>query len=199
MITILLAAYNGEAYLREQLDSILHQTYTDWVLYISDDASRDATPQIIADYAARCPKQIIPLQFDTPSGSAEANFFRMLTAVSGDYIALCDQDDVWLPHKLETTLHALQALEERHGIHTPILIHSDLKVVDQNLNILNESFFCLPKHFTGTQGTAQLPHSKQRHRLYHDDQPRPASNARLYSRRMHHARLVAGTHRLLLR
>lgn len=141
MITILLAACNGEAYLREQLDSILRQTYTDWVLYISDDASRDATPQIIADYAARYPKQIIPLQFDAPSGSAEANFFRMLTAVSGDYIALCDQDDVWLPHKLETTLHALQTLEERHGIDTPILIHSDLKVVDQNLNILNESFF----------------------------------------------------------
>lgn len=141
MVKILMATYNGEAFLREQIDSILHQTYPHWQLYISDDLSQDSTPEILQEYAEAYPDKIFLLHQATASGSSENNFFRLLTQVSGEYLALCDQDDVWLPQKLEKTLNRVEGLEEQYGKDTPILVHSDLKVVDRQLQVMNDSFF----------------------------------------------------------
>ena len=73
MIDILMATYNGEKYLREQLDSILHQSNTDWRLIIRDDCSTDSTVQIIQEYQAQYPDKLVLIQADTPSGSAQNN------------------------------------------------------------------------------------------------------------------------------
>lgn len=141
MVKILMATYNGENYLREQINSILAQTYHDWILYISDDVSSDHTPAIIEEYAKKYPDKIVPLSNKNPSGSAENNFFRMLSTIHGQYIALCDQDDYWFPDKLEVTLERMQSLERQYGEETPILLHTDLKVADDHLNIIAPSFF----------------------------------------------------------
>lgn len=144
MITILLATYNGERYLRQQLDSILAQSETNWRLWIADDGSRDATIDILHEYESAFPGKIRLLSYEEPSGSAQANFFRMLRtarAENCDYVMLCDQDDVWLPDKIRTTMARMAQTELTLGADIPILVHTDLRVVDKDLRELSPSLF----------------------------------------------------------
>lgn len=142
MITILMATYQGAAYLAQQIDSILSQTYWDWQLFISDDLSSDNTREIIAGYTNQYPKKIFEWKNQTASGGAEFHFFKMISRLKdAQYVAFCDQDDIWLPNKLMDTFKKMQQLETQLGNNTPILVHSDLKVVDKDLNIIHNSFF----------------------------------------------------------
>jgi glycosyltransferase involved in cell wall biosynthesis len=141
MITILMAVYNGEKYLSDQIESILAQTVKEWKLVIQDDCSTDATPVIAMNYAEKYPNKIFFLRRSTPSGSAKSNFFSMIKYADTEYMMTCDQDDIWLPHKIEITLNKFTEIEEKVGSNIPILIHTDLKVVDKDLNILSESLF----------------------------------------------------------
>lgn len=138
MVAILLAVYNGEKYLKEQLESILSQTYTDIKIIIRDDGSKDKSPSIIDEYCQNYPQKIIALSGE-PTGGAATNFAALLNECDADYIMFCDQDDVWLPDKIEKTISAMK--EAENGGEVPVLVHSDLKVVDQNLNIISPSFF----------------------------------------------------------
>lgn len=138
MIDILLASYNGEKYIAEQIDSILNQTYKDWFLYIKDDCSTDNTLSIIRNYESRYKDNIKVITSDIKSGSAKDNFFSMLKCSENEYIMTCDQDDVWLPNKIEITLYKmLEAEKENKDI--PILVHTDLKVVDEKLKKITDS------------------------------------------------------------
>lgn len=108
-VYILCATYNGEAYLQEQLDSIASQSHENWKLLVSDDGSTDASRQIISTFMANRPNVEL---FDGPNAGGAANFMslfqRMPDASStDDWAAFCDQDDVWLPNKLERGLEAL--------------------------------------------------------------------------------------------
>lgn len=134
-----MATYNGEKYVAEQIDSILNQTNSDWVLIIQDDCSTDSTAEIALKYARRFPKKIKLIERKTPSGSAKNNFFSMLSLSKAEYCMTCDQDDVWLPEKIEVTLKAMRQMEETHGVNVPLLVHTDLKVVDERLNVLSDS------------------------------------------------------------
>jgi glycosyltransferase involved in cell wall biosynthesis len=143
MITILMASYNGERYIGEQIESILNQTETNWKLVIQDDCSSDATYQIACRYAAKYPEKIAVFRRAENSGSAANNFFSMLTYADGDYVMFCDDDDVWLPNKIEKSMEMMRKEEQKNGIDKPVLVHSDLVVVDENLNILSRSMFQL--------------------------------------------------------
>lgn len=138
MIDILLASYNGEKYIAEQIDSILNQTYKDWFLYIKDDCSTDNTLNIIRNYEKSYKDKIKVITSEIKSGSAKDNFFSMLRYSENEYIMTCDQDDVWLPDKIEITLNKMQEVEQADN-NVPILVHTDLKVVDEKLNIIAES------------------------------------------------------------
>jgi len=99
MISIALASYNGEKYIREQLDSILNQTIQDFEVIICDDCSNDNTWNIIEEYANndarfRCYKNEKNLGFIK-------NFEKAISLCEGDYVALCDQDDIWIQIHLE--------------------------------------------------------------------------------------------------
>jgi rhamnosyltransferase len=101
-ICILLASFNGEMWLPEQLDSIFNQTYGTVHLYVSDDLSRDNTPSLIKRYS-NIHSNIILLPSGEKFGSAAKNFFRLLKSIDitqYDYIAFSDQDDIWSPEKL---------------------------------------------------------------------------------------------------
>ncbi|HML67606.1 MAG TPA: glycosyltransferase family 2 protein [Clostridia bacterium] len=139
MITILMATYNGERFVRAQIESILEQTEQNFILQIQDDGSTDGTFSIISEYAEKYPGQVKVHKSTANSGGAKWNFLQMMTAFQDDYVMLCDQDDVWLPNKIEVTLRAMQNLEETHGKQTPILIHTDLTVVDESLNVIGKS------------------------------------------------------------
>lgn len=137
MVTVLLATYNGEKYIAEQLDSILEQTYKDIKVVIRDDGSTDNTINIINRYLEIYPETIFICPTTYATGSAAENFFKLLELNSDDYIMLCDQDDVWLPNKVEITLKAMREAESEN---TPVLVHTDLFVADENLNIISNSF-----------------------------------------------------------
>ncbi len=154
MITILMATYQGEKYLREQLDSILNQTEQDWRLEICDDGSKDATVAIAEEYAARYPEKIVVHRNEENRGSTK-NFLAMLVAAEGDYIMFADQDDIWHADKLQRTLHRMKQLERRYGKTVPALVCTDAVVVDEQGGLLQPSFTQL-QHFDMRRRT--LPH-----------------------------------------
>lgn len=144
MITVLVAAFQGEKYLEEQLDSILNQTLTDLQILISDDGSTDGTWELARQYAAKYPGRIRcmrHLQEEQKVNPAAANFFWLLSQAEGDYILLSDQDDVWEKQKAEKLLDRMRQTEKRYGVDTPILVYSDARVVDQDLKEISPSFF----------------------------------------------------------
>lgn len=153
MVDILLAAYNGEKYISEQLESILHQTCSDIRILIRDDGSTDHTPDIIRAYEQREPGRIHVFENHPATGSAKANFFRLLQDADSEYIMFCDQDDIWNSDKVELTLNRMRELEveaaseqkagnKRAGVQTqiPLLVHTDLNVVDEKGKLLAASF-----------------------------------------------------------
>ena len=108
-IAILLATYNGGQYLREQLDSLFAQTNQDFRIVIHDDGSTDNTVEIINEYKEKYPERIEVLD-GKPKGTPKANFMYLLSEVEADCYFFCDQDDVWLPTKVEESLKAFKNL-----------------------------------------------------------------------------------------
>ena len=145
-IAILLATYNGEKYLREQLNSLLAQTAQNWVCYIHDDGSSDGTVNIAKEYAAKYGGKFVVLDYP-PLGGAAVNFLSLVNRVSEPYMMFCDQDDVWLPDKIELTMNKMIKTETDRNrqkqtetdTSIPICVFTDVKVVDAELNVIAES------------------------------------------------------------
>ncbi len=135
MISIAMATYNGEKYLREQLDSILVQTIQDFELIACDDCSTDSTVQILNEYAKRDSR--IKVFVNEENLGFKKNFERAIGLCSGEYIALSDQDDVWLPEHLEV-------LSENIG--DKDLIGGNSLLVDENNNEMGMTFLESIKH-----------------------------------------------------
>lgn len=143
MIEILLATCNGKQYIREQIDSILTQSFSDWHLTVSDDGSTDETIAIIDDYQFRYPEKIRRICSRKIFGTARDHFFWLLRNCTADYICFSDQDDVWKPDKLQLFADRMREMEETEGKNTPILVFSDLCVVDEALNVISDSIMYL--------------------------------------------------------
>ncbi|MCB5231657.1 glycosyltransferase family 2 protein [Levilactobacillus brevis] len=137
-VGICLATFNGEKYLKQQLDSILKQTFKGWHLYIRDDGSSDNTEKIIEQYTRKYPSKITNLTGILGGGNSKNNFLTILEWVSMhqemEYYMFCDQDDYWLPKKIEITLNGIGKNDH------PILVHTNLKIVSGQLDIINKSF-----------------------------------------------------------
>lgn len=143
-VDILLATCNGEAYLKEQIDSILAQSNQDWQLLIRDDESHDGTVSIIKDYLQKYPSKIKLIEDSDSHLGAKLNFQRLLEHSDAEYIMFCDQDDVWLHRKIERTLKAMRTAEKNYP-NKPIMVHSDLIVVDANLKKIADSLWAYQK------------------------------------------------------
>lgn len=138
-IDIVLATYNGAAYLAQQLDSILAQDETDWRLLVRDDSSKDTTGAILSEYAQRYPDKILLIKNDGKRLGITENFNALLTAATAEYVMCADQDDVWLPQKVSLTLKGMKRMEQQFGADMPLLVHTDSIVVDEVLNELAKS------------------------------------------------------------
>jgi len=130
MISVCMATYNGESYIKEQIQSILPQLKDGDELIVSDDGSTDNTLEIVFSFESL---KIRVLQ--GPQNGLIKNFENAINAAKGDYIFLCDQDDIWLENKVDVFKVAFD--------NGAILIVSDCRVVDANAKIINESFFSL--------------------------------------------------------
>lgn len=102
MISIAMATYNGAKYIREQMDSLLSQTIQDFEIVICDDCSTDGTPSILKKYAALDPR--IHVYNNDKNLGFKLNFEKVVSLTQGDYVALCDQDDIWFPNHIELLL-----------------------------------------------------------------------------------------------
>jgi len=139
MIDILLATYNGEAFLKKQIDSLLAQEFEDWRLLVRDDGSSDRTAVILQTHQKSMGERLTILPACRVNLGPRDSFSSLLQHADADYIMLCDQDDVWLPGKIAATLKKMHALEAQYGKDRPLLVHSDFKVVDENLHLLADS------------------------------------------------------------
>lgn len=133
-----MASYNGQAYIREQINSIIAQTYRDWTLYIHDDGSSDDTLEVI-NQLQKEDDRIILVQDDAKHLGPGLGFMKLLEAIESELYMFCDQDDVWLNDKIEFTFNKYKEISK--NIDTPIVIHTDVSVVDEQLNIMAESYW----------------------------------------------------------
>lgn len=138
LVSVVIATYNGERYLRAQLDSILDQTYRNLEIVVCDDRSKDGTADILQEYAQgagikwhRNEERLGPAQ----------NFGRAISLARGDYVAFSDQDDVWKPTKIETSVSAMVELENSGDPDVPILVFTDLTLVDEQLRTIADSYY----------------------------------------------------------
>jgi glycosyltransferase involved in cell wall biosynthesis len=144
-IEILLATYNGERYLAEQLDSILAQTHQNWHILARDDGSSDDTVAILSAYKTSLGEKLTIFEDARGNLGSVGNFSCLMENSTAPFAAFCDQDDVWLPEKLAVGLQAVLELEKRWGAETPCLSFSDLEIVDQCLKQTAASFWAHEK------------------------------------------------------
>ncbi len=179
-IHIILATYNGEQYLRRQLDSIL-QSYEDFCLHIFDDRSNDATAEILQEYQTMCPNRI-KVSINEQNLGCTRNFLNGLktayeeitaedampesSATDGipgkqhesvrHYFMFCDQDDIWYPEKLSITQKAMRRLEKKYGSNVPLLVFTDAVVTDADGEEIAPSFIAQNKLNPYAVSTARI-------------------------------------------
>lgn len=131
MINILLSTYNGERYLRAQIDSLLQQKNVPFKIYVRDDGSTDGTRAVIADYTARYKGLICDLTDDRHRGYPDCFWDLLSDCPKADAYAFCDQDDIWEPEKLERAQKMLETVPSN----TPALYIHDYRVCDGDLKV----------------------------------------------------------------
>ena len=136
-VAILLATYNGEKYLNEQIESILSQSYPNWHLYIRDDGSIDKTISIVKKFQNEY-ENITLLEDKKGCLGVRDQFLYMLEVVDADYYMFCDQDDVWFNDKIEKSLAKIKEVEDKYPDEA-VLIGSDSAICGPNLEVVNES------------------------------------------------------------
>lgn len=149
-LIVLMSTYNGEKYIRDQLDSLLRQTLRPDLIYIRDDGSKDDTVAILEEYASEHP--FIKYYSGKNKGPAKSFWELICNCEDADYYALCDQDDVWFEDKLEVAVNAL----EKEDNNIPLLYCSRYTLTDGNLSPINSDVSSL-------YGFSDFPHAL----LYH--------------------------------
>lgn len=147
-IAVLLATYNGGKYIKEQLESLFQQSCKQFHLYVRDDGSSDDTMKIVEEFRQKYSDRITILEDSQKHRGAAKSFMYLLENVDSEYYMFCDQDDIWLPEKIEKTYARMKEIETATLSETaahvkgnaPILVATDLRVVDKQLSPIKESF-----------------------------------------------------------
>ena len=137
-IEILMATYNGEKYIREQIDSIINQTYKNWILLVRDDNSKDNTVSIIEEYEKK-DSRIRLLRDKKGNLGFVRNFEELMANSLEDFIMFADQDDYWIENRIEKYIEIITNLSSE-DMEKPLLIHSNSFICDKELNIKKEKF-----------------------------------------------------------
>lgn len=132
-VAILMSTYNGERYLKEQIDSIINQSYTDWHLYIRDDGSHDRTPTILSMYEDKDPRITFVNKNHIKNVGVTKSFLELLNNVEESLYMFSDQDDVWKRDKILLSVNAITPYSQNEQ---PACVFSELQVVDRQLHPL---------------------------------------------------------------
>lgn len=138
-LQVLMACYNGEKYLPQQLASLQRQDDPCFSVLMQDDGSADSTPALLQ--AVCSDSRFLMARDNGQHHGAIGNFLSLMEQCTADYAALCDQDDLWAADRLSRCRAAMEEAEARYGADTPLLVHSDARLVDAEGNTLHESFF----------------------------------------------------------
>ena len=131
LIDILLSTYNGEKYLKDQLDSIVRQSVQDWRIIVRDDGSTDSTlTGVLKQYQELLGDKLRVLSGENVG--VVGSFSRLMDQSSAPYLMFCDQDDVWFNDKVEVMLQSIKTVEQSLGSNIPVLSFSNLALVDQD-------------------------------------------------------------------
>lgn len=129
LVTIVMSTYNGICFLQEQLDSLYQQRYPNIKILVRDDGSTDATRQLLQAEQERGAIELLPEHHNLGGTCSFFELLRLAALTETEYVAFCDQDDVWQPDKIETAVMALTSFADR-----PALYCSRLEIVDEQLN-----------------------------------------------------------------
>lgn len=136
---IMMASYNGEKYIEEQIVSIISQDYENWHLVIQDDGSKDTTVEIVKKYVEQDSR--IELWINTYKHGAYYNFHSMINkckSLKYDYYLFVDHDDIWLPFKLKEMVNYCKN-NTLFDLSIPIMVYADMSIIDAKGNITNRS------------------------------------------------------------
>lgn len=145
LTAVLLCSYNGSQYIRQQIDSIINQTETEWTVFVSDDGSTDGTLDILKYYQEKLGRERFVI-IDGPGKGFAWNFISLLEKCGDafDYYAFSDQDDEWMPDKLSRSISVLSSY--KHNV--PSVYCGRTSLVDENGHHLGESpLFSKPPSF----------------------------------------------------
>ena len=151
-VNILMSTYNGQQFLAEQIRSIQEQSYTDWTLFIRDDGSSDNTKEILKDFEHQDSRIHLIDSDKSDNLGVIKSFHKLVNHDRADYYFFSDQDDVWLPNKLELSLKEAQ----NYLADLPLMVYMDLKVVNQDLEIMTESMLKSQSHHANTELVQEL-------------------------------------------
>ena len=151
-VNILMSTYNGQQFLAEQIRSIQDQSYTDWILFIRDDGSSDNTKEILKDFEHQDSRIHLIDNDKSDNLGVIKSFHKLVNHDRADYYFFSDQDDVWLPNKLELSLKEAQ----NYLADLPLMVYMDLKVVNQDLEIMTESMVKSQSHHANTELVQEL-------------------------------------------
>lgn len=152
-ISVLLSTYNGEKYVKQLIDSLQVQSYQYFDLFIRDDFSNDDTVSYLKEY-----DKAIILESTNNIGIKESFSALLKYALENsdsEYFMFCDQDDIWEKDKIDKTLTKMYEIEKLNPS-SPVLIHTNLKVVDEKLNIIDSSFWNYEKIDPSINGLNRL-------------------------------------------
>lgn len=150
-----MATYNGAKFLSDQIQSIQGQTYSSWTLLVRDDRSEDNTLQIIVELSAR-DRRIRRIHDEHGRLGTAGNFGELMHLAleeGADVVFFSDQDDIWLPTKMMEQMSVLRKMEDSYGRDVPILVYSDLEVVNEQMQTIHRSFM----HYQGLKHESDSP------------------------------------------
>ena len=157
-IAVLLATYNGERFLREQIESLYAQTIKDWTIYVHDDGSTDGTKAILDEYVEKKDNFVV-LDYPSQKGASN-NFFSLLKRVNSSDFVFADQDDVWMSNKMEKCLVRMLQIE-KSTISKPVLVCCDACVTDEKFKVVSPSLWersgAYPEFLTNFNESAATP------------------------------------------
>lgn len=136
-VSILMATFNGENYISEQIESLIVQSFTNWQLIIRDDHSTDGTRRIIEHYEMK-DNRILVLTDNYGNLKSCQNFSALMQVRPiNKYVMFCDQDDIWMPTKIEEYVSRMEILEATYGANVSLAIYGTYIMIDEGGNVLN--------------------------------------------------------------